>query len=122
MLRPLDEFVRRCTTGPHRVYAVASVSLFSDGTVLDADINTGDRDADACAVRLLMELRTERFSSAQFTVRFPFRVYSRKAERVRHAPDRPTDMSFEPDLCLWGGADDSRCRAEREAAAVDCPH
>jgi hypothetical protein len=120
-LRPFDEFVRRCTSGPHRVYAVASVSFFTDGTVLDADIDTGDRAADECAERLLMELRTERFSAAQFTVRFPFRVYSQKRERVRYARDRPTDMTFEPDLCLWGASDDPSCRGERESAAVDCP-
>ncbi len=120
-LRPFEEFVRRCTSGPHRVFAVASVSFFSDGTVFDADIDTGDRDADHCAMRLLMELRTERFSNASFTVRFPFRVYSQKPARVRHAPDRSTDMAFEPELCLWGGSDDPDCRGERESAAVDCP-
>lgn len=121
-LRPADEFVRRCTQGPHRVFAIATVLFHSDGTALDANIDTGDPAANECARRLLLLQRVSPFRSTSFTVSYPFRVYSDKQERVRTVPGAgDAQMEFAPELCLWGASGDPRCRDEREANAVDCP-
>jgi hypothetical protein len=116
-----DEFVRRCTSGTHRVYAVAVVLFEPGGRVVNADIDTGDAAANECARRLLSALRVERFRAPSFAVAFPFRVYSNKEDRVREvtAGIEP-QMTFAPELCLWGASGDPRCRDEREANAVDC--
>ncbi|MBL8683825.1 MAG: hypothetical protein JNK05_31925 [Myxococcales bacterium] len=117
-----DEFVRRCSRGPHRAFAVASLTIAPDGSVVYAELDTGDHEADECASRLLTAVRVAAFERGPLTVRFPFRVYSPEATRVREVAT-PIDaaMVFEPDLCTWGAANDPACRAHRESVAVDCP-
>lgn len=121
-IRPFDEFVRRCTSGPHRVFAVAVLTFSADGRVADADIDTGEAASNECARRLLLEMRIEGFRSPTFIVAFPFRVYSSKPTRVRSVDlASQSQMTFAPELCLWGASSDGHCRDEREANAVDCP-
>jgi hypothetical protein len=116
-----DEFVRRCSRGPHRAFAVASLTIAPEGSVVYAELDTGDHEADECASRLLSAARIAPFARGPVTVRFPFRVYSPEPTRVREAPT-PIEaaMVFAPDLCTWGAASDATCRARREANAVDC--
>jgi hypothetical protein len=119
-LQRFDEFVRRCTSGPHRVYAVATITFAQDGSVAYSEIDTGDAEADGCATRLLDAMRIPAFEQGPFTVRFPFRVRSREETHVRRTSSIEAMMEFEPDLCAWGASRDQSCRDEREAAAIDC--